>query len=174
MVFLCHRRYSKHVTTFKTADLCDAHPQVSVAEPRLKSYGGRRAFSGPITTIKAFEDNSLVRAALGEPGAGRVLVVDGGGSRRCAMLGDQLAHLGQSNGWSGVVVYGCIRDSEDLVAMDLGVMALATHPMKSSKRNEGQRDISVRFLGVTFEPGAYLYADSDGLIVSPQPLLREE
>lgn len=158
------------MTDFQTADLCDAHPHVAVVEPGFRNFGGRSRFRGPIATIKAFEDNSLVRAALSEPGQGRVLVVDGGGSRRCAMLGDRMAALAIENGWAGVVINGCLRDSALLGTMALGIRALDTHPRRSEKRNEGQRDIPVHFGGVTFQPGAYLYADEDGIILAPEEL----
>ncbi|WP_141593535.1 ribonuclease E activity regulator RraA [Myxococcus sp. AB056] len=160
-------------TDFKTADLCDAHagtPWFQIAEPGFQDYGGVRTFAGPISTVRAPEDNSLVRKALEEPGQGRVLVVDGGGSRRCALVGDQLALLAQQNGWAGVVVNGCIRDAEDVGRMRIGVKALGTHPLKSLKRNEGQRDVEVRFAGVTFRPGHYVYADLDGIVTSESPL----
>ncbi|NMG65633.1 ribonuclease E activity regulator RraA [Azoarcus indigens] len=156
----------------QTADLCDAHEdKVSVVAPMFRSFGGRSAFGGPISTLKLFEDNALVRTALASPGNGRVLVVDGGGSQRCALVGDQLGELGVKNGWAGVVVYGCIRDSKMLGGMDLGVFALGTHPRKSIKRNVGEVDIPVTFGGVTFAPGHYLYADEDGVIVSAEALL---
>ncbi len=157
--------------SYATTDLSDAYPDViQVAEPIFRDFGGQRAFHGAIATVKLFEDNALVRSILETPGAGRVLVVDGGGSMRCALLGDQLAELAVRNGWAGVVVYGCIRDSEAIGQLPLGVKALATHPLKSIKRGEGQREIPVRFAGVHFRPGAWLYADGDGLIVSEQPL----
>jgi len=153
-----------------TTDLSDAHPEAQVCDPVFRDFGGKPAFHGPIQTLKIFEDNALVRSILETPGAGRVLVVDGGGSMRCALLGDQLAELAVRNAWAGVVVYGCIRDSEAIARLPLGVKALATHPLKSIKRGEGQREIPVRFAGVWFRPGAWLYADGDGLIVSEQPL----
>jgi len=157
---------------FKTTDLSDAHPgKLQIAEPLFRDFGARIAFQGPIATIKTHEDNSLVRAALEEPGKGHVLVVDGGGSLRCALLGDQLAALGHRNGWSGVVVYGCVRDVSDLAEIELGVKALAPHPLKSEKRNSGQRDVVVRFAGVTFVPGQFLYADADGIVVSNGSLI---
>ncbi len=130
-------------------------------EPIFNDYGGEMMFAGPIVTLKVFEDNTLVRKVLEEPGEGRVLVVDGGGSTRCALLGDQLGELAEDNNWAGVVV------SE----LSIGVKALATHPLKSVKRNSGERDIPVCFAGITFRPGYYLYADEDGLIVSEQPLV---
>jgi len=154
-----------------TTDLCDAHEgKVRVAAPMFRSYGGRRAFHGPVATLKVFEDNGLVRKALESPGNGRVLVIDGGGSLRRALVGDQLAALGVKNGWSGIVVYGCIRDSRAIGAMDIGVFALATHPQKTLKRNEGDAEIAVTFGGVTFKPGDWLYADEDGVILSDAAL----
>lgn len=157
--------------SFQTTDLCDAHEgAVNVVEPMFQSFGGKAAFSGQINTIKCFEDNSLVREALGKPGAGRVLVVDGGGSLRCALLGDQIAALAEKNRWEGVVVYGCIRDSEAIDRLDIGVRALATHPLKSVKKGVGDIDVPVTFGGVTFRPGHYLYADADGIIVAATPL----
>lgn len=162
--------------TFKTPDLCDQFEaelgrSVRVVAPMFKHYGGRKAFSGRIATLKLFEDNSLVRTAFAEDGKGKVLVIDGGGSLRCALVGDQLAILAQKNGWEGVVVYGCIRDSADIAGIDIGVRALDTHPQKSVKRNVGERDLAVTFGGVTFHPGECLYADEDGVLVSAQPLL---
>jgi regulator of ribonuclease activity A len=153
-----------------TTDLCDAHPGVQVAEPVLRHFGGRRQFSGPVATVLCLEDNSRVREAVGEPGAGRVLVVDGGASMQCALLGDLLGEKAVANGWAGIVVNGCVRDSVRLGQLALGVMALATHPRKSEKRGHGDRDVPVRFGGVTFHPGDRLYADDDGLIVSATEL----
>ncbi len=155
-----------------TTDLCDANEgRVRVCAPMFRSFGGRTKFHGQIATLKLFEDNSLVRSALETPGNGRVLVVDGGGSMRCALVGDQLALLGVKNGWAGVVVYGCIRDSKAISAMELGVFALGTHPMKTVKKGVGDSDVPVSFGGITFTPGEYLYADEDGVIVSAQSLL---
>lgn len=150
-----------------TTDLCDAHEdKVRVVTPMFRSYGGRKAFCGPIATLKLFEDNGLVRKALEGPGNGRVLVIDGGGSLRRALVGDQLAALGVANGWSGIVVYGCIRDSRAIAGMDIGVFALATHPQKTQKKSQGDSDIPVSFGGVTFAPGDWLYADEDGVVLS--------
>jgi regulator of ribonuclease activity A len=154
-----------------TTDLCDAHEdKVRVVEPMFNSFGGKDAFFGPIATLKLFEDNSLVRKALESPGDDRVLVIDGGGSLRRALVGDQLAALGVKNNWAGVVVYGCIRDSRAISEMDIGVFAIDTHPMKTVKRNAGEADIAVTFGGVTFTPGEWLYADEDGVIVSATKL----
>ena len=157
---------------FKTADLGDLHgEELRFAAPQLINYGGLLVFQGPITTIQCFEDNSLVREALEEPGRGRVLVVDGGGSTRCALFGDQLAVLAENNVWSGVVVYGCVRDASALARMAIGVRAIATHPRRSIKRDAGQRDVAVRFADIVFSPGDYLYSDEDGMIVSARSLL---
>lgn len=154
-----------------TADLCDANEdKVRVVEPMFSSFGGRAAFAGRIATLKLFEDNSLVRKALESPGEGRVLVIDGGGSLRRALVGDQLAAIAVKNGWSGIVVYGCIRDSRAIGEMDIGVFAIDTHPMKTVKRNAGEADLPVTFGGVTFTPGEWLYADEDGVIVSSTAL----
>ena len=155
-----------------TADLSDANPAVQVAEPVLRHFGGRKRFSGRIATVLCLEDNSKVREAVGQPGEGRVLVVDGGGSLQCALLGDMLAEKAVANGWSGVVINGCARDTFRLGQLDLGVMALAPHPRRSEKRGHGDRDVPVRFAGVTFRSGDYVYADEDGLIVSGSDLTR--
>ena len=156
---------------FKTADLCDEHSDaLSVAAPMFRDYGQRITFGGPITTVKCFEDNSLVREQLEQQGNGRVLVVDGGGSMRCAMVGDMLAKLGADNGWSGILVYGCIRDSGVIANIDIGVKALATHPLKSVKKGIGEVDVAVHFADTDFIPGQFLYADEDGIIVSASAL----
>jgi regulator of ribonuclease activity A len=152
---------------FKTPDLCDEFESnigasLFVVSPMFQRYGGRNSFAGQMVTLKIFEDNSLVRTTFAEEGKGKVLVIDGGGSLRCALVGDQLAILAQKNGWEGVVVYGCIRDSGDINGIDIGVRALNTHPQKSIKKNVGDRDITVTFGGVTFRPGEWLYADEDG------------
>ena len=161
--------------SFKTPDLCDEfEPElgktVRVVAPMFQRYGSRTAFSGEIVTLKIFEDNSLVREALAEGGVGKVLVIDGGGSLRCALVGDQLAILARKNGWEGIIVYGCIRDSGEINGIDIGVRALNTHPQKSIKKGVGDRDIAVTFGGVTFNPGEWLYADEDGVLVSGKPL----
>jgi regulator of ribonuclease activity A len=159
--------------SFKTADICDDHADsLQICESGFFSFGGRARFCGQISTVKCFEDNSLVREAVGETGRGRVLVVDAGGSRRCAMLGDLLAAKAVENGWSGVLMNGLIRDSADIAKMDLGVKALGTHPLKSQKRGVGDRDVVVRFAGVNFAPGDYLYADEDGILCSPSDVLK--
>jgi regulator of ribonuclease activity A len=154
-----------------TADLCDDHgDRVQVCEPTFHEFGGRSAFHGPISTVRCFEDNSRVKEAVESPGEGRVLVVDGGGSRRRALLGDKLGLAAVSNGWVGVIIHGCIRDSAELGRMDLGIRALGTMPLRSDKRGEGERDVPVRFAGVTFRPGEFVYVDEDGIIVAATTL----
>ena len=158
--------------TFATADLYDEHgDSVQVALPMFNDYGGKQKFSGPIATLKVHEDNTLVRAALEQQGEGKVLVVDGGASLRCALVGDMLAQLGLDNGWNGIIVSGCIRDSKVIATMDIGVKALNTNPKKSVKKGEGQSNISVSFAGITFVPGEYVYADEDGVLVSSEKLV---
>ncbi len=158
----------------KTADLCDRFADTEhfqIAEPMLQIFGGNRAFGGRIVTLKTFEDNVLVQEALKEPGNNKVLVIDGGGSHRCALLGDNLAQLAIDNGWAGIVIYGCIRDSAAINQMPIGIRALHTHPLKSHKRGLGERDVLITFAGVNFRSGHFLYADEDGIIVSQHPLL---
>lgn len=158
--------------SFLTTDLYDANEgRVAVVEPMFRAYGGRARFAGQVVTLKVYEDNTRVREVLAEPGQGRILVVDGGGSKRCALLGDQIAELAVKNGWEGVVIYGCIRDSVAINALDIGVRALDTTPKKSVKRNEGQRDLVLVFGAVEFVPGHWLYVDEDGLLLSSTPLL---
>lgn len=153
-----------------TPDLCDAHPEVQVVEPRFRGFGGRVAFHGAIATVRCHEDNSRVRELAGTPGQGRVMVVDGGGSLRRALLGDQIAANAARNGWAGFLIHGAVRDVEVLAQLDLGVQALAAHPMKTEKRGLGEMDVPVRFAGVDFHPGHWLYADANGVIVSMRPL----
>lgn len=161
-----------------TADLCDAHEdllndgQLRVVESMFLSYGERAAFNGPIATLKLFEDNGLVRQALEGPGNGRVLVIDGGGSLRRALVGDQLAALALKNGWGGIVVNGCIRDALAIGAMDIGILALDTHPRKTAKKGQGESNVAVTFGGVTFRPDEWLYADEDGVLISAVPLIH--
>ena len=153
--------------SFKTADISDEHETgVQVAHPIFRDFGGHARFCGQIDTVKCFEDNSRVKEALSEAGKGKVLVVDAGGSLRCAVLGDRLTGQAVSEGWAGIVVFGCIRDTAEIAAMAIGVRALATHPRRSVRRGEGARGIPVQFAGVTFEPGQHIYCDEDGVIVS--------
>ncbi|MGB1800409.1 MAG: ribonuclease E activity regulator RraA [Gammaproteobacteria bacterium] len=157
--------------SFATADLYDEHEEnLQIATPMFNDYGGKKSFSGPASTVKVFEDNSLVRAALEEPGKGRVLIVDGEASLRCALVGDMLAILARDNGWQGIVVYGCIRDSAVIADIDIGVKALNTNPRKSVKKGVGERDVRVAFADVTINPGDYIYADEDGVVISSEKL----
>lgn len=157
---------------FKTADLCDLHnDSIQVCEPIFLSFGGVQKFSGRVSTVKCFEDNSLVREAVFETSEGGVLVVDAGGSMRCAMMGDMLATAAVEHGWSGVIMYGLIRDSVDIAGMSLGLKALGTHPRKSEKKGFGERDVVVRFAGVRFMTGDYVYADEDGILCSQSALI---
>ena len=157
--------------TFSVCDLCDAHEdRIQVAESIFRDYGGRRTFGGQIVTISCHEDNSLVREAVSSPGDGKVLIVDGGGSLQRSLLGDQLASKASDNGWQGVIVHGAIRDIEVIADIDLGVKALNVIPLKTEKRGLGERDVPVRFAGVTFSPGNYVYADPNGVIVSDAAL----
>lgn len=154
-----------------TPDLCDDYPElVRVLDPIFSNFGGRERFSGPLVTVKCFEDNSVVKELVGTPGEGRILVVDAGGSMRRACLGDMLAEQASVNGWAGLVIYGCIRDVDEIMATDIGVQALGTHPMKTDKKGIGELGISVTFAGVTFSLGDYVYADNNGVIVSSQRL----
>ncbi|NNM01214.1 MAG: ribonuclease E activity regulator RraA, partial [Gammaproteobacteria bacterium] len=148
----------------------DHGESLQVLAPLFNNYGGNTEFAGPVVTLKVFEDNTLVREALEEAGAGRVLVVDGGGSLRCALVGDNIAELARANGWAGVVVYGCIRDAAQMGQMPVGVKALNTNPRKSVKKGVGDRDIPVRFADALIEPGSYLYADADGIVVAAEKL----
>eukprot|EP00435_Cladocopium_sp_Y103_P077284 s1_g1023.t1 len=150
-------------TPLATTDLSDAHADtVAHVDPIFFDYGGQLTFHGPITTLKVFEDNALVRSAVEGPGDGRVLVVDGGGSMRCALFGGNLAQLAAQNGWAGVVIYGCVRDRDELEAEAVGIKAIGHHPRKSIKKGLGDIDLPVTFGGITFTPGAWLYADRDG------------
>jgi len=154
-----------------TADLCDANAEeLQVCEPLFQMYGGRHAFAGAVSTVRCFEDNSRVKEAVESPGAGRVLVVDGGGSRRRALFGGNLGLAAVKNGWAGVILYGCIRDCAELGQLDLGIRALGTMPLRSDKRGEGERDTPVRFAGATFRPGDHVYVDEDGVVVAHRAL----
>lgn len=157
--------------SFATTDLCDTHEgAVQVLTLPWLDLGGRTAFHGRVSTLKAYEDNSKVREAVAEPGHGRVLLVDGGGSMARAMLGDLLAAKAVENGWEGIVIVGAIRDSAAIAPMDLGVKALGRCPRKTDKRGEGLRDVPLEIAGVRVEPGFWLYADADGVIVSESAL----
>jgi regulator of ribonuclease activity A len=156
---------------FVLPDLCDQYgDSLRVLSPMLKNFGGNNCFHGKISTIKCHEDNSFVADAVREEGDGSVLVVDGGGSLRCALLGDNLAAIAASNSWAGIVVFGCVRDVVALKDISIGIQAIAPHPMKSVKRQVGLRDVEVSFGGVSFIPGQYVYADDNGVIVSEDEL----
>ena len=157
--------------TFATCDLCDAHKadtsgDFRVLPPVFRSFGGRPKFAGPVSTVKCFEDNSLVKAALDEPGLGRVLVVDGGASLRRALVGGNLGAAAAKNGWAGVLVDGCVRDVAELAACEVGIRALDAMPLPTLKRNQGERDVAVQIQGVWVRPGDWLCADADGIVVS--------
>ncbi len=162
---------------FTTCDICDGNEDklddgtLQVLPPVFKHFGKKAQFFGQALTLKVFEDNVLVRTALESPGEGRVLVVDGGGSLRCALVGGLLGQLAEKNGWSGVVVNGCVRDSLELAESDVGICALAIHPQKSKKRGAGEQGIPVRMAGASVRTGDWIYADHDGILVSNQRLL---
>jgi len=156
---------------YLTPDLCDKYPDlVRVVEPMFKNYGGKSSFGGQIVTIKCHEDNSVVKETAGTAGNGKIIVVDGGGSLRRALLGDLIAENAVQNGWEGFIIYGCIRDVDAISTINLGVKALNTNPLKTEKKGIGDLNISVSFGGVTFKPGEYVYADSNGIIVSAKLL----
>jgi regulator of ribonuclease activity A len=159
------------MTSLSTPDLSDAAPDVCAIELQFINYGQIRQFAGPVVTIKCHEDNSLVKQCVEEAGQGRVLVVDGGGSMRRALLGDMLAEKAAANGWAGLVINGVIRDVDEIGRTALGVQALGCCPLKTEKRGVGQRDINLHFGGVVIAPGNYIYADNNGVIVSQRPLL---
>jgi regulator of ribonuclease activity A len=153
--------------TFSTPDLCDELGDgVRVAEPVFRDFGGVRTFSGEVETLRVFEDNALVRTMLETPGRGRILVVDGGGSVRTALVGGRLGALAAKNGWSGIVVYGAVRDLAELRAANVGIKALAPCPRKSGKVGVGERGVVVSMAGVQVRPGDHLWADEDGMIVA--------
>ena len=157
---------------FTTADLSDAYPDsVQVVEPLFQEFGGLSKFCGPIATVRVFEDNVLVRGILETRGLGQVLVVDGGGSRRCALVGGRLATLAHANGWAGLLIHGSVRDSTELSGVPLGVRALGVTPVRSKRAGIGEQGITVSFAGVAFVPGHFLYADSDGVLLAPRNLL---
>ncbi len=156
-----------HVIRISTPDLCDAYGRtVRVLEATLSNFGGHDSFFGEIVTIKCFEDNSLVKERAAKPGNGRVMVIEGGGSMRRALLGDLIGADAVKNGWAGFIINGCIRDVDEIGELPLGVKALGTHPVKTDKRGAGDLNVPVTFGGVTFEPGQWVYSDNNGVIVS--------
>lgn len=157
--------------TFVTPDLCDANPEdVRVLAPILKNFGAKKQFCGEIVTVKCFEDNTFIKEHMANDGTGKVMVVDGGGSLRCALLGDLIAANGVKNNWEGIVIYGCVRDVDALATINLGVQALASIPIKSNRQGRGDLNIDVTFGGITFKAGEYVYADNNGVIISRNPL----
>lgn len=158
----------------QVADLCDEFiDEIQIADPMFSSYGGESAFGGEVSVVKVFEDNVLVKRRLKEEaGRGRVLVVDGGGSTGCALMGDNVASIARDNGWAGLIIFGCIRDSVEVAEIPIGVLALNTRPNKSNKQGKGDYDVQVSFAGVTFNTGDYVYADPDGVIVAQRDLLE--
>jgi regulator of ribonuclease activity A len=152
--------------TWTTPDLCDQFPDVNVAEPVFRSFGGLARFAGPAVTVKCLNDNSRVRELAATPGEGRVIVVDGGGSLRRALLGDMIAANAVKHGWAGFLIFGCVRDVEILATLPLGVLALAAHPMKTDRRDLGEIDVPVAFAGVSVTAGDWIYADANGVLVA--------
>lgn len=158
---------------FQTADLCDDFIQhLQVAQPGMNNYGGETHFCGPIETIRTYEDNTKIRQLLESVGEGRVLVVDGGGSLGCALVGDRLAQLAIDNGWAGIIVNGCIRDSGVISKMNIGIKALGTNPKKSIKQQRGEIGGEVFFHQVKWRPGDYVYSDEDGIVIANEPILK--
>lgn len=164
---------------FATPDLCDDHEDrlaagtLRVMTPGWRAFGKTVRFAGPAATLKSFEDNTLVREALQTAGDGRVLVIDGGGSMRCALVGGNLALLAEKNGWAGIVLNGCVRDTAELNACAVGVLALGVHPRRSQRRNAGERDVVLQMPGAVVRPGDWIYADEDGVLVSDNRLGQE-
>lgn len=153
-------------------DLCDQHDAaLQVADPLFHNFGGKPLFYGQAVTLSCYEDNSLVRELVTRPGQGRVMVIDGGGSLRRALLGDQLALKAAEQGWEGILIYGAVRDVGTLATLALGVKALAACPVKTEKRGQGELDAVVSFAGVTIHPGDYVYADLNGVVVSATRLI---
>ena len=151
---------------YVTPDLCDEYPEVEVLEPIFNNYGAKESFGGEVVTIKCHEDNSLVKQQVDTPGHGKVMVVDGGGSLRNALLGDMLAEKAAKNGWEGLVIYGCIRDVDVIMETELGVQALGVVPRKTEKKGIGEMNVPVKFAGVHITQGMFIYADNNGVIVS--------
>lgn len=163
---------------FVTCDLLDDHPEkdIQVVTPSLdgkffQSYGARKSFGGQVVTVKCFEDNSRVKELLATDGSGKVLVVDGGASMRCALMGDMIAESAVKNHWNGVIIYGCVRDVDAIAELDLGVQALAAIPRKSNRQGVGETNIELSFGGVTIQSGQYVYADNNGIVIAKESLV---
>jgi RraA family protein len=171
-LIIAENRKKKKMAFVTTAEVCDANQelirsgQLRALQPIFQIYGRRQIFSGPVVTVKVFEDNGLIRQFIEEKGNGRVLVVDGGGSQRCAILGGNPVVQAQNNGWAGIVVNGCIRDVDEINGCDIGVRALASHPIKASKKGLGEQRVPVNIAGTRICDGEWLYADTDGILVS--------
>ncbi len=156
---------------YNTSALCDIYQdQVDVVEPMFSNFGGLTSFAGQLTTVKCFEDNGIIRSILQEDGTGRVLLIDGGGSLRRALIDAEIAAIAEENDWEGLVVYGCVREIDDLEEMEIGIQAIASIPVGATQNNIGEVDVPVNFGGVTFLPEDYLYADNTGVIISQEPL----
>lgn len=156
---------------YNTSALCDIYlDQVDVVEPMFSNFGGCASFAGQVTTVKCYEDNGLIREILEQDGLGRVLLIDGGGSLRRALIDAEIASLAEENEWEGIVVYGCVREVDELEDMSIGIQAIASIPVGSTAQGVGEVDIPVNFGGVTFLPEDYLYADNTGVILSQEPL----
>lgn len=157
---------------FKTTDLCDEFSkELQVCGSEFKSYGKKTVFAGPICTVKVYEDNVLVKNALESIPSGSILVVDGAGSKTCALLGDRLGEIAQNRGLAGVIINGYVRDSVDLAPLKVGILALGTMPLKSKKEGKGETNIPLNFWGINWNPGEFVYADEDGIIVSKRKLI---
>lgn len=175
------QKEASKLSNFVTCDLLDNHPECQVFLPNIEgkrfyNYGGHKSFFGQIVTVKCFEDNSVVKELLNANGKdennqGKILVVDGGGSMRCALLGDMITSAAIDNGWAGIVVYGCVRDVDIILNMPIGIMALGSIPRKSTRRGEGQKDLEINLGNIVIRPGMYLYADNNGIIVSKTSLI---
>lgn len=151
-----------------TSDLYDRHGEALLScDIQFRQFGARREFAGVVVTVACHEDNTLVKAAVGEPGAGRVLVVDGDGSLHCALVGDNMARTAAANGWAGLIVHGAVRDVAALAGIDLGLKALGANPRRSAKAGQGERDVPVTFGGAIFRPGDAVVSDDDGVVVLP-------
>ena len=162
------------MTIFSVADLCDENNDVQVAQPIFKLFGKEQIFFGRIRTVKVLDDNSLVKKLLNEKVNGDVMVIDGGGSLNCSLVGDNLANIACQNGWAGFVINGCIRDSKIINNLSIGIKAINTCPKKSVNNNEGKYNIKVEFAGIFFKDGMYVYSDHDGLIVSEKNILKNK
>ena len=156
----------------KTADLCDEFgKELEVCQQEFRSYGKKKQFDGPISTVRVFEDNTLVKQSLETIPEGNVLVVDGGGSKRCALVGDMLGEIAVNRKLAGIIINGCVRDSAELAQLDIGILALGTNPLRSKKDGKGEKDIIVTFGGIDWNPGDYIYADEDGIVISSKKLI---